>query len=85
MSACEREYLDPIAKPLICRMFSPLNVKLFRFNIENKNLRITLVECRGGVIYFQEFSHRINAFVVRYIGLQVKSVLIALPGVQLNH
>ena len=44
MAAYKRENLDPIAQPLICRMFSSLNVKLFCFGIKDRNLRITFVE-----------------------------------------
>ena len=44
MLAYEHEHLDPIEHPLICKMFSSLNVKLFKLSMRDRNLIITLVE-----------------------------------------
>ena len=42
--AYEHEHLDVIEHPLICKMLSSLNVKLFKLSTRDRNLVITLVE-----------------------------------------
>ena len=42
--AYKHKHLDPIEYPLICEMFSLLNVRLFKLSTGDRNLVVTLVE-----------------------------------------
>ena len=53
--AFEHMHLDHIKHPLICKMFSSLNVKLFKLSTRDGNLVITLVE-----VEMESFSSQAN-------------------------